>query len=135
MHQESLYILVTFPYLLQAIIMPATFPRRVEFCQILVVLCAKDDCGGGPEYEFVVRVTGGDSKVKSSYRWNISSGRIIEGEGTRRIKVDASGSEENCLTVRAEVNGYHPGCDHKAAPLKVCRTLATPDKRLQLTTR
>lgn len=118
MHRSFISVLGTFLCLLQATIMPATSARLVEFCPILEVVCAKGDCGYGPEYEFVVRITGGDSKVKPSFKWSISSGRIIEGEGTARIKVDASGSEESCLTVRVIVIGYDPGCDQNAAPLR-----------------
>lgn len=72
MRRPFMCILGTFLYLLQATIMPATSARRIEYCPVLEILCANDDCGRGPEYEFVVRVSGGDSKVKPSYKWSIS---------------------------------------------------------------
>lgn len=85
----------------------------------MLVSCAQDDCGRGPEYEFVVRISGGDPIVKPSYKWSVSAGRIIEGEGTERIRVDASGSEDKPLNVRVEVGGYDKSCDHNATPLSI----------------
>ena len=59
---------------------------------------------------FVANVAGGDPAVEPTFKWTVSAGRIVSGEGTSAITVDTSGVAGQKLTATVAVGGYPPAC-------------------------
>jgi hypothetical protein len=59
---------------------------------------------------FKVATENGDSSVTPSYNWTASHGKIIKGEHTSEVVIDATGFEGEELTVKVEVGGFDPSC-------------------------
>lgn len=58
---------------------------------------------------FTANTKGGDDNVKISYNWKVSAGKIIKGQGTATIEVDAESANEIIATV--EIGGFCAECD------------------------
>ncbi|HUS09612.1 MAG TPA: hypothetical protein VMZ30_04025 [Pyrinomonadaceae bacterium] len=73
---------------------------------IVVVSCANEGsppcCGNHLKFDATVgNVDPGD---KLSYRWSLTKGAILSGQGTTSIEVDASDAEEQPIMVTLEVH-------------------------------
>ncbi len=60
-----------------------------------------------------VSVTGGGGDP--GYKWTISGGKIIEGQGTPAIKIDTTGMAGTTITVEVEILGLCPECLNKVS--------------------
>lgn len=49
-----------------------------------------------------------------NYQWEVSAGKIVEGQGTEKIKVDVSETTENYLTVKLNFKGLALECKNQA---------------------
>jgi hypothetical protein len=63
---------------------------------------------------FAVR-TGNDLSNKRTFKWTVSAGKIVGGQGTSSIIVDANGIEEKSITATVEVGGLPEGCGNVAS--------------------
>ncbi len=61
---------------------------------------------------FTANVSGG-SQDDGTYNWKVSAGKIIEGQGTAVIKVDAEGAKE--ITATVEIGGVCEECNREAS--------------------
>jgi hypothetical protein len=61
--------------------------------------------------KFSASVKGGDPAAKLTFRWNVSAGRIIDGQGTNSIKVVLTISEAKRVTASVLLDGLSPECD------------------------
>jgi len=61
---------------------------------------------------FEASVSGGHSPT---YTWSITAGKIISGQGTSKITVDASNLVGQSLTATVTVGGLNPGCRDTAS--------------------
>lgn len=52
----------------------------------------------------------GGSKVRQTYNWTISAGRIIDGQGTDTIHVDTTGLAGQSVTATLSMGGYNLDC-------------------------
>lgn len=64
---------------------------------------------------FVVRVTGDDPSNKLTFKWTVSAGKIISGQGTSSISVEPTGFEGKTITATVEVGGIPEGCGNLAS--------------------
>ena len=88
-----------------------------ERCPTLSVSCP-ETTGIGIPLTFTVNVSGGDSKVNPSYRWEVSAGTIASGQETSSISVDTTGLPRVApqgLTATVEVGGYPADCPNSAS--------------------
>ena len=59
---------------------------------------------------FEATVSGGDREMIPTYEWSLTKGKIISGQGTRKITVDVSGLSSESVTATVSVGGAHPLC-------------------------
>src|SRR5687768_11939421 len=59
-------------------------------CPKLIIECPTDVPESGKTYTVKVRVEGDNSNQELSYSWTVSSGEIIEGQGTSSVKIRIS---------------------------------------------
>ena len=86
----------------------------VVACPQVVVECPDELFEPGKTYIVKAHVTGGDPNQELSYNWSVSSGEIVEGQGTASIKVrNTAGSQSTTATV--EVNGLPVDCERTAS--------------------
>lgn len=64
---------------------------------------------------FTSSLTGGSGNVTPNYNWNVSAGRIIEGQGTSSIKVDTTGLAGQTLRATLSMGGYPLDCSASCA--------------------
>ncbi len=64
---------------------------------------------------FTANVSGVAPNVKLVYKWQVSAGKIVEGQDTSSIKVDMSEQGESYITATVEVEGFAPECGNKAS--------------------
>ena len=95
-------------------------------CPILEIHCPSDP-DSQKRFTLSVEIQGSEDfvlrgrKIKIferkslTYRWKLSAGKIVKGEGTPQITVDASGVNENNITATVEVKGFSPGCANKTS--------------------
>jgi hypothetical protein len=65
-----------------------------------------------------------------TFKWTVSTGKIVEGEGTDRIKIESGGEVLKRVTAFVKVGGLHPVCEKTAfatADIKVQAYLADVD--------
>ena len=81
-------------------------------CPVISVACALKRCEGSP-FHFMAETRDALPRQRLSYRWSVSSGAIVSGQGTRSIKVVAS--EWTGLTASLNVIGLPPQCANTAS--------------------
>ena len=59
---------------------------------------------------FEATVAGGPSEIIPTYKWSLSAGKIISGQGTRKITIDVPGISDESVTATVSVGGFHPAC-------------------------
>jgi len=59
---------------------------------------------------FTVKTEGADGYRDPSFNWTTSVGKIINGQNTSEVEIDASGFEGDELTVTVSVTGFDPAC-------------------------
>jgi hypothetical protein len=65
----------------------------------------------GQRYSFSATLAGVDPRFSPTYKWSVSAGTIISGQGTYAIEVDASSAGGKPITATLEVGGVIPeGC-------------------------
>ena len=83
-------------------------------CADVVVSCP-GEAEENQSITFGASVRGGEPNVNPIYKWTISAGTIIRGQGTHRIEVDSTGLSGRPVTATLEVGGYPPECQSKAS--------------------
>lgn len=62
---------------------------------------------------YKANIEGGVASVTPTFNWTVSVGKIIGGQGTSEVTVDAEGN--NAITITVEVTGYSASCPNKAS--------------------
>ena len=73
---------------------------------------------------FEAKVSSGPAGMKPTYKWSLSAGKIIRGQGTPKITVDVSGLSIDAVTATVSVRGAHRNCPTDAS----CMVQLTPTK-------
>jgi len=73
------------------------------------------DVEEGQSLIFRADINGGDRRVKPSYRWKISAGKIVSGQRTPVITVNTKSVGDQGITATVEVRGYLPECGRTRA--------------------
>jgi hypothetical protein len=81
---------------------PPTCPNVAIECPDRVVL--------GEPLTFRSTVTGGSPNVAQTHNWTVSAGRIIDGQGTGKIRVDTTGLAGQTVTATLSMGGYNLDC-------------------------
>jgi hypothetical protein len=78
-------------------------------CPNLSVSCPSTlDSNGSATFE--ATVAGGDPTTTLTYKWSLTAGRIISGQGTPKLTVDASGLSRESITATMSLSGMNPAC-------------------------
>lgn len=78
-------------------------------CPNVLITCPDRVVAGQP-LTFTSTATGGSGNVTPAYRWTVSGGTIIEGQGTTSIKVDTTGLGGQTIKASFSVDGYPTNC-------------------------
>jgi hypothetical protein len=113
---------------------------------VVVVSCANQGsppcCGNRLRFDATVGNVDPDDKL--SYAWSLTKGRILSGQGTSSIEIDASDAREQPIMVTLEVGFTYEvrvrGRKQRrrgvvSASNQTCTFPAPPNKALQLTAR
>ena len=91
-----------------------SFPSHLETnpdnpCPVIEIECA-DSEQAGKRITFRAIITGGPIEIKPTYKWKISAGRIIKGQGTNTIVVDTRGAKAESIKAYVKASGYNKAC-------------------------
>jgi len=75
-----------------------------------VLISCPDRVVANQPLTFTATATGGSGNITPVYRWTISGGTIIEGQGTTSIKVDTTGLGGQTIKATFSVDGYPKDC-------------------------
>jgi hypothetical protein len=95
------------------------------FCPSVVVRCPDRVGKRNEPVEFAAGVIGGPPNLHLSYKWAVSSGAIIEGQGTSSIKVDVKNVLGPSVKATVEVGGMPRECPKTFE----CNTEVVPKER------
>jgi hypothetical protein len=100
-------------------------------CPTLSIICPTDIPLPGASVNFAANISGNDPNRKLKYKWQVSAGKIIDGQGTPVISVDTSGTEGQTITATVEVDGLPPECERTDSCSFILESNAPPgsDKR------
>jgi hypothetical protein len=80
-----------------------------------VTVSSPDDIEETKSVTFTANISGGEPTVRPTFKWTVSAGTIINGQGTNSIRVDTAGLAEQQITGTLEVCGYPPECQSTAS--------------------
>jgi hypothetical protein len=83
-------------------------------CVTVSVSCS-DEAEEGQSLIFTAYVSGGELDVKPNYKWSVSTGTIIKGQGTNMIEVDSTDLGGQQVEATVEVGGYPPECNSRSS--------------------
>ncbi|MGI8836827.1 MAG: hypothetical protein ACR2H4_09340 [Pyrinomonadaceae bacterium] len=84
-------------------------PPTPPTCPTVGIICPDQVVLGQP-LTISSNVTGGSGNVTPIYNWTISSGTIIDGQGTSTIRVDTTGLAGQNVTATLSMGGYPIDC-------------------------
>lgn len=84
-------------------------PSPPPVCPNVYITCP-DQVELNQPVTFTSSLTGGSGNVTPNYNWTVSTGRIIEGQGTGSIRVDTTGLAGQTLTATLSMAGYPMDC-------------------------
>ncbi len=85
-----------------------------EDCPKLTITCPDEIPKLGKTYIVKLRVDGADPAKKLSYKWSVSSGKIVDGQGTPTLKVRFTDAGQS-LTATVDVGGLPEACETSAS--------------------
>gem|GEM_PF-1187987 len=77
---------------------------------IAYVDCPTEAIKSGTPIKFAATVGGGDPRNQPTYKWTVSAGTIISGQGTFVVSIDTAGLSSQSITATVEVSGLSTGC-------------------------
>lgn len=83
-------------------------------CANVIVSCP-NDVKQNKSLSFTASISGGEPTVEPTYKWKVSAGTIINGQGTHKIEVDITKLADREVTATLKVGGYPPECLSKAS--------------------
>jgi hypothetical protein len=84
---------------------------RLGKCPGISITGPSGDQCRSQRYSFSAALVGGDPRSRPTFKWSVSAGEVVIGQGTSQIEVDASGTEGRLITATLEVGGVIPkGC-------------------------
>jgi len=86
------------------------FSNALDGCPKLLITCPDELPEAGKTYAVTLRVQGADEK-KLSYKWSVSNGEIVDGQGTPTLRVRFT-KPETSFTATVEVGGLPPDCEN-----------------------
>lgn len=100
-------------------------------CPTISISCPTDIPIPGTPVTFSVNISGGDPNFNPKYKWQVSAGEIIGGQGTPIISVDITGTQGQTVTATVDVEGLPPECDRTEScsfSLEICGLLTEARK-------
>jgi hypothetical protein len=89
-------------------------PNAASACpQVSVQALGNRNVRDGQPVSFTASITGGDPKISPLIVWNVTAGSIKEGQGTRKVEVDTTGSgtaSDRQIAAEVWVGGYASDC-------------------------
>lgn len=82
-------------------------------CPIVTVSCPDADLD--TPLTFSASVSGPDPSIKITFKWAVSAGTIVTGQGTNSITVDTAEAGGRTVEARVEVGGFPVGFVHTAS--------------------
>jgi hypothetical protein len=82
----------------------------INECPAITAECISTPDCCGPDFEFVVHISNIRSTDKPIYKWIVSAGTIICGQGTPSIKVSGREIAGQSVTATVEIDGLEPNC-------------------------
>jgi hypothetical protein len=114
------------------------------FAQNEITPCPEIDVSGGevnPEIlmsmSFSVNVGDEAKNLKLEYKWTVSHGKMIEGQGTPSIKIDTNGLNDVNITATVEIKGLPENCantDSETGSAVICYRVRLFDEYGRLST-
>ena len=87
-------------------------------CSRIEIEGPKDFTKAGTLITFLAHITGPNPKLTPAYKWIVSSGVIVKGQGTPIITVNTTRLRKRTIIATVEVDGLEAGCP-KSAQFKV----------------
>ena len=88
--------------------------KPVPVCPTISISCPEVVSEDQP-LTFTARISGGSGGMTQSYNWTVTAGRIISGQGTPQITVDAHGLAGQTVRASIDVSGYGVPCEASCA--------------------
>jgi hypothetical protein len=85
------------------------------FCPNLNISCPTDILATDKPVTVSLSISGGSPHWNPKYKWQVSAGKIISGQGTPEISVDMSRTDGESVTATVEVDGMRPECSKSAS--------------------
>jgi len=86
-------------------------------CPVINLTAPPAPIKSGAAAIFTAQING--DKGQTIYNWSVSSGAIIEGQGTPTIKVDTNNLEDTAITATVTIGGWCPTCENTTASASV----------------
>jgi hypothetical protein len=83
----------------------ATPRQSAAQCPTVTIECPAGIALPRDPLTFTANINGGDINIQPTFKWTISAGTIISGQGTPTITVDTTGLEGGSVTVTVEISG------------------------------
>ena len=87
-------------------------------CPTVLVSCPSG-VGSKQPVTFEATVSGGYTENTVTYKWSLTAGKIISGQGTKKVVVDVSDLTGQSLTGTVTVGGFDPNCSFNVASCSI----------------
>jgi hypothetical protein len=84
-------------------------PPPPPSCPTVTITCP-DSASENAPVTFSASISGGSTNVTPTYKWTVSAGSIISGQGTTSITVDTAGLAGQTIRATLDVEGYGMPC-------------------------
>ena len=84
-------------------------------CLMISIACAEGPRCKGKNKKLVAIVSSSDPNLKPTFKWCLSAGRIVKGQGTAIVEIDTNGLKEEVVTVVVIVGGGPKFCSNVAS--------------------
>jgi hypothetical protein len=101
-------------------------PVIAPSCPTVTINCPTDAPVFGEVVTVSANISGGAGLGAPDYNWTVSAGRIVEGQGTRTIRIDTAGAAGQNITATVDVRAAGLSCPAScslpvATPRQECR--------------
>ncbi len=105
----------------------SSFPAALSHqCPAISVTCPDVNGGADQPVTFTANINSNYPNPHLTFNWTVSAGRIINGQGTNEIKVDATGLDRQSIKATLEVGGLPNSCVRTASCETAIITECTP---------